>query len=85
MASVITMQLKAVAPLMDWVAWKNISMNGNPVGVIKTAWISPIANKVAISMPKPSAPLSVMLVMMERGTLSAAFWISSDILSILAG
>ena len=78
--SATIMDAMAVVPLMDPVAWRNISMYGYPVGELRTASTLPRPKRVAISMPKPRHPFTMMLVTIERGTVIAAFSISSDIL-----
>ena len=59
-------------------------MYGNPVGESKTAWILPIPKRVAIRIPKPRHPFTMMLATIERGTKIAGFSTSSDILEVLA-
>ncbi len=76
------MEATAVVPLMEPVAWTNISMYGYPVGDSRTASMLPSPKRVARSMPKPRNPFTRMLVTMERGTKIAGFSISSDILEV---
>ena len=85
MARAITMEARAVVPAVDLVAWRNISMNGKPVGDLRTLSRLPMPKSVAISMPNPRQPLISMLVMMDRGTEIDGFSISSDILGIIRG
>jgi hypothetical protein len=54
-------------------------MKGYPVGESKAEPRSPLQNSMAINMPKPKDPLINTLNMMEVGTATEAFVISSDI------
>lgn len=76
----VTIAAIAVLPDTDLVAWRKISIKGYPVGVAIASPMSPRQNRTAISIPKPKQAFSAMLVTMDRGTLTEAFWISSDIL-----
>ena len=67
----------AVEPERFCTAWEMISMKGNPVFVPRAVEMSPMQNKTAISMAKPSTPLSAMLMIILRGTTVEAFAISS--------
>ena len=67
----------AVEPERFCTACEMISMKGNPVLVPRAVEMSPMQNKTAISMEKPRAPLSAMLMIMLRGTTVEAFAISS--------
>ena len=78
----VTIAAIAVLPDTDLVAWRNISIKGYPVGVVNAASMSPRQSKTAISIPKPKKAFRAMLVTMDRGTLTEAFWISSDILGL---
>ena len=80
-ARAIIVDVIPVLPPTEPVACRKISMKGNPIVVsaLKAASISPVQKIVAMSMPKPSAPLMMTLVAIERGTLTAALAISSDI------
>jgi hypothetical protein len=73
----IKMEVIAVAPVFDCVAFLKISMNGYPVGVLIALFTSPIQNKMARIMAKPSAPLRNMVKNMLRGTLIDASLTSS--------
>ena len=80
MARATTIEARAVVPPIDLVAWRKISMNGKPVGDSRTSSRLPMPKSVAISMPNPRQPLISMLVMIDRGTETDGFSISSDIL-----
>jgi len=67
------------APLTDRTPCSNIVMIGNPVGLARAASISPTQNKTAIRMASPNAPFKMTVNTIARGTITAAFWISSDI------
>ena len=84
MARATTIEVKAVVPPIDLVAWRKISMNGKPVGDLRTSSRLPMPKSVAISMPNPRQPLISMLVMIDRGTETDGFSISSDILGIIS-
>ena len=84
MARAITIEARAVVPAIDLVAWKKISINGKPVGDVRTLSRLPMPKSVAISMPNPRQPLISMLVMMDRGTETDGFSISSDILGMIS-
>jgi hypothetical protein len=73
----IKMEVIAVAPAFDCVAFSKISMNGYPVGVLKALSTSPMQNKMARIMAKLSAPLRNMVKNMLRGTLIDASLTSS--------
>ncbi len=54
-------------------------MNGYPVGVERTLFRSPRANKKVTSMTKPRAPLNAMVEIIVQGRVFEAFLSSSDI------
>ena len=69
-----------VLPESECVAWRKMGMNGYcRGGVCKIVVMSPSEKRIASSMPKPRKPFNMMLVIIDRGTITAAFWISSDI------
>ena len=84
MARAITIEARAVVPAVDLVAWRKISINGKPVGDVRTLSRLPMPKSVAISMPNPRQPLISMLVMIDRGTETDGFSISSDILGMIS-
>lgn len=72
MPSTMTKDAIAVPPLTP-IPDANISMKGYLVGVAKAASGSPRQNRTATSMLNPRVPFIIMLVSMERGTLSEGF------------
>lgn len=72
MPRTMTKDAMAVPPLTP-IPDANISMKGYLVGVAKAASGSPRQKRTAISMPNPRKPFIIMLVSMERGTLSEGF------------
>ena len=84
MARAMTMEARAVVPAVDLVAWRKISIKGKPVGDVRTLSRLPMPKSVAISMPNPRQPLISMLVMIDRGTETDGFSISSDILGFIS-
>lgn len=76
---VVTIEPITAVPAMDPVASKKIARKGYPVGDSRADPRSPLQNSMAINMPKPKDPLIKTLSMIEVGTATAAFVISSDI------
>jgi hypothetical protein len=79
-AAIMRSRIKQVIPVaaaLLFVAWTNISMKGNPVGVSKAALISPRQNKRAIRSARPITPLSIIVEIIAQGTIVEALWISS--------
>lgn len=58
-----------VAPGIELVACKKISINGKPVGLSMAASKSPMQNSTAIIIPKPMQPLSTTVIMIDLGTI----------------
>src|SRR4051812_17249662 len=58
----------AVAAAILLVAWAKISMNGNPVGVLRAASISPRQNRSAIKSANPKTPLTIIVAIIAHGT-----------------
>ena len=79
MARITTMEAMMALPAIDLVAWWNISMNGYPVGVARTASRSVKEKRAAIIMANPRLPFSAILIMIDRGTRVDALRISSAI------
>lgn len=79
MPNATTIVVMAVAPPMVPTACWNISMKGYPVGVRRAASTSPRQKRTARSMPKPRKPFKAIPVIIDRGTFTEGFWISSDI------
>jgi hypothetical protein len=75
------MDVMPVAPPVEFVTCRKISMKGNPIVLAALNVFSglPIQKIVAMSMPKPRVPLITTLATIERGTLIDGFSISSDI------
>lgn len=61
-ASAVTIEAMAVLPDTEFVAWRNISIKGYPVGVLNAASMSPRLSRTAIIMPKPREAFSAILV-----------------------
>lgn len=72
MASTVTIQHIVAAPPTELVAWRKISMNGNPVGDSNAASKSPRQINTAMIIPKPKLPLITRVSMIERGTITDA-------------
>ena len=77
----MTMRIEAkiVAPVMEPEDFSKISMYGYLVGVSNALSTSFKLKSVIINMLKPKLPLIKMVNMIERGTMTEAFLISSDI------
>jgi hypothetical protein len=54
-------------------------MNGNDGFASNAASMSPEQKSIVSIMPKPRLPLMKIPVMIARGTMTGAFWISSAI------
>src|SRR5438128_1228721 len=63
----------------DLVASKKICMNGYPVGVFSTSSMLVTLKRVTTIIPKARTPFNRRLVNIDRGTVTEAFRISSDI------
>ena len=72
-----TMETMIVAPVLERVACWKISIKGNKVGVVSALSMSPMQKRMAMSMPKPRAPLMPMLQIRLCGTTRVASRISS--------
>jgi hypothetical protein len=66
-----------VAPALLLVAWAKISMNGNPVGVLRAAVTSPRQNKSAIKSASPRTPFTIIVATIAQGTTVEALYTSS--------
>ena len=73
----MTTDIMMAAPGRFCTAWRKISIKGKRVGVLSAASMSPMQKSNANAIPKPNVPLRKMLNVMARGTMTAAFWISS--------
>lgn len=58
-----------VVPALLFVACRKISMNGNPVGLVRASSMSPKQNSKAINMPKPITPFSTTVLIIAQGTM----------------
>jgi threonine synthase len=76
---IMTKAAMAAAPETDCTALWNMAMKGNEGLASMAASMSPERKSMVIIMPKPRLPLIKIPVMMARGTVMGAFWISSAI------
>jgi hypothetical protein len=76
---VVTIEAITAVPATEPVACWKIAMKGYPVGDFRASSILPMQKSMAINIPNPIEPLIRTLSMIERGTATEAFVISSDI------
>lgn len=76
---VVTMEAITAVPATEPVACWKIAMKGYPVVDSRADSMSPMQKSMASNMPNPIDPLIRTLSMIERGTATEAFVISSDI------
>ena len=82
-SSTVTMAAIVKLPPTELVASKKIAMNGYWRGGVDVILSMSLREKrTATSIPKPKHPLRIMLKSIERGTMTAAFFISSDIYTL---
>jgi hypothetical protein len=76
---IITKATMAAVPETDCTALLKIAMNGNDGFASNAASISPERKSIVSIMPKPRLPLINIPVMIARGRVTGALWISSAI------
>jgi hypothetical protein len=67
----------AAAPAVEFTAFLKMAMTGNNGFCSSAASMSPARKSTAKIIAKPRVPLIAIPVMMDRGMMTAAFWISS--------
>lgn len=78
MVRTMTSEAITAAPDRDCTARWKMAMNGNAGFSARTEERSPIRKRTVRSMPKPRVPFIAIPIIIERGTTTCAFWISSE-------